>query len=71
MFQWSYQVSGIPAHGHVRVQSLQHKDISPFKFIPQSLALNEVDVCHEGDVPHTTFYTGKETIFKLYIPQKY
>lgn len=66
MFQRSYQVSGIPAHGHVGVQSLQHKDIPLFELIPQSLACYEVDVGHEGDVPHTTIYTRKDKIY-IYI----
>ncbi len=60
MFQRSYQISGIPAHGRVGVQSLQDKDIPVFELIPQSLTFYKVDVGHEGDVPHTTIYTRKD-----------
>lgn len=49
----SYQFSGISTQSHIWVQFLQNKVVPLFQLIPQDLALDQVNVCHVRNVPHT------------------
>lgn len=48
----SYQLSGISAESHIRVQFLQNKVVPLLQFIPQGSALDKVYMCHKRNVPH-------------------